>query len=214
LCIFCGIEYSYLFIRFKATTVKDSEKIIELAQKNNGMVTASSVSDAGLQRRALTECVLAGTLSKGARGVYFLANQLEDEFAIWQHTYPQGIFSGNTALYLLKKTDRIPYAICMTFPKGYNASAAKRNGLKCKIVVTDRYNLGAQDVVSPYGNKVRCYNIERTLCDIVSGNDIQTTNQAFKEYAQSRDKDIPLLMSYAKILHVEKPVRNYMEILL
>ena len=72
----------------------------------------------------------------------------------------------------------------------------------------------AQDVVSPYGNKVRCYNIERTLCDMVSGNDIQTTNQAFKEYAQSRDKDIPLLMSYAKILHVEKPVRNYMEILL
>lgn len=194
--------------------MKDCETIVKLARKNNGMITATDVSRAGLQRRALTECVLAGTLSKGARGVYFLADQLEDEFAIWQHTYPQGIFSGNTALYLLKKTDRIPYAMSMTFPKGYNASAAKRNGLKCKIVVADRYNLGVQEVVSPYGNKVRCYNIERTLCDIVSGNDIQTTNHAFKEYAQSKDNDIPLLMSYAKILHVEKPVRNYMEILL
>ena len=185
-----------------------------MAQKGNGMVTATDVSKAGLQRRALTECVLAGMLSKGARGVYFLPDQLEDEFAIWQHTYPQGVFSGNTALYLLKKTDRIPYVFSMTFPKGYNASAAKRNGLKCKIVVAERYNLGLQEVVSPYGNMVRCYNIERTLCDIVGGNDIQTTNQAFKEYAQSKDKDISLLMSYAKILHVEKLVRNYMEILL
>ena len=194
--------------------MKDCEKIIEMAKKGNGMVTATDVSKAGLQRRALAECVLAGTLSKGARGVYFLPDQFEDEFAIWQHTYPQGVFSGNTALYLLKKTDRIPYALCMTFPKGYNASAAKRNGLKCKIVVAERYNLGVQEVISPYGNRVRCYNIERTLCDIVGENDIQTTNQAFKEYVQSKDKDIPLLMSYAKILHVEKPVRNYMEILL
>ena len=194
--------------------MKDCEKIIKLAKKGNGMVTATDVSKAGLQRRALTECVLAGALNKGARGVYFLPDQLEDEFAIWQHIYPQGVFSGNTALYLLKKTDRIPYALCMTFPKGYNASAAKRNGLKCKIVVAERYDLGVREVITPYGNRVRCYNIERTLCDIVGRNDIQTTNQAFKEYAQSKDKDILLLMSYAKILHVEQPVRNYMEILL
>lgn len=194
--------------------MKDCEKVIEMAKKANGLITSTDVSKAGLQRRALTECVLAGTLSKGARGVYFLPDQFEDEFAIWQHTYPQGVFSGSTALYLLKKTDRIPYALCMTFPKGYNASAAKRNGLKCKIVVAERYDLGAREVASPYGNMVRCYNIERTLCDIVGGNDIQTTNQAFKEYVQSKDKDISLLMSYAKILHVEKPIRNYMEILL
>ena len=213
-CIFCYIKFTQMFKLVVRLAMKDCEKIIEMAQKANGMVTASDVSKAGLQRRALTECVLAGVLSKGARGVYFLPDQLEDEFAIWQHTYPQGVFSGNTALYLLKKTDRIPYALCMTFPKGYNASAAKRNGLHCKIVVPERYDLGMREVTTPYGNMVRCYNIERTLCDIVGGNDIQTTNQVFREYAQSKDKDISLLMRYAKILHVEKPVRNYMEILL
>ena len=195
-------------------SMNDFAKIIELASENNGMVTASSVSKAGLQRRALAECVKAGRLSKGARGVYFLPDKLEDEFAIWQHTYPQGIFSGSTALYLLKKTDRIPYSLYMTFPKGYNVSAAKQNGIKCKIVVAERYDLGAQDILSPYGNAVRCYNIERTLCDIVREDDIQSMNQAFKEYAQSDSKDIALLMHYAKVLHVEKRVRNYMEILL
>lgn len=194
--------------------MNDCAKIIEMASQNNGMVTASSVSKAGLQRRALTECVEAGKLSKGARGVYFLPNQLEDEFAIWQHTYPQGIFSGNTALYLLKKTDRIPYSFSMTFPKGYNVSAARQNGIKCKIVVPERYDLGLQEVLSPHGNAVRCYNIERTLCDIVREDDVQSMNQAFKEYARSDAKDIALLMRFAKILHVEERVRNYMEILL
>ena len=196
------------------TSMNDCAKIIEMAGENNGMVTASSVSKAGLQRRALAECVTAGRLSKGARGVYFLPGQLEDEFAIWQHTYSQGIFSGSTALYLLKKTDRIPYSLYMTFPKGYNVSAAKQNGIKCKIVVAERYDLGVQDVLSPYGNVVRCYNIERTLCDIVRGDDVQSMNHAFKEYARSDAKDIALLMHYARILHVEKRVRNYMEILL
>ena len=194
--------------------MNDCAKIIEMASQNNGMVTASSVSKAGLQRRALAECVEAGKLSKGARGVYFLSDQLEDEFAIWMHTYPQGIFSGSTALYLLKKTDRIPYTLCMTFPKGYNVSAAKQNGIKCRIVVAERYGLGVQDVLSPYGNAVRCYNIERTLCDIVREDDVQSMNQAFKEYARSDTKDIALLMRFAKILHVEERVRNYMEILL
>lgn len=194
--------------------MNDCAKIIEMASQNNGMVTASSVSKAGLQRRALAECVEAGKLSKGARGVYFLPNQLEDEFAIWQHTYPQGIFSGNTALYLLKKTDRIPYSFSMTFPKGYNVSAARQNGIKCKIVVPERYDLGLQEVLSPHGNAVRCYNIERTLCDIVREDDVQSMNQAFKEYARSDAKDIALLMRFAKILHVEERVRNYMEILL
>jgi predicted transcriptional regulator of viral defense system len=194
--------------------MNDCAKIIEMAGENNGMVTASSVSKAGLQRRALAECVTAGRLIKGARGVYFLSGPLEDEFAIWQHTYSQGIFSGSTALYLLKKTDRIPYSLYMTFPKGYNVSAAKQNGIKCKIVVAERYDLGVQDVLSPYGNVVRCYNIERTLCDIVRGDDVQSMNHAFKEYARSDAKDIALLMHYARILHVEKRVRNYMEILL
>lgn len=194
--------------------MNDSAKIIEMARQNNGMVTASSISKAGLQRRALAECVEAGKLSRGARGVYFLPDRLEDEFAIWQYTYPQGVFSGSTALYLLKKTDRIPYSIYMTFPKGYNVSAAKQNGIKCKIVVAERYDLGVQDVLSPYGNAVRCYNIERTLCDIVREDDIQSMNQAFKEYARSDTKDIALLLRYAKVLHVEKQVRNYMEILL
>ena len=213
-CIFCYIKFTQMFKLVVRLAMKDCEKIIEMAQKANGMVTASDVSKAGLQRRALTECVLAGILSKGARGVYFLPDQLEDEFAIWQHTYPQGVFSGNTALYLLKKTDRIPYSLYMTFPKGYNISAAKQNGIKCKIVVAERYDLGVQDVLSPYGNVVRCYNIERTLCDIVRGDDVQSMNHAFKEYARSDAKDIALLMHYARILHVEKRVRNYMEILL
>lgn len=194
--------------------MNDVEQIIKIAEMNNGTITSRDVSGRGLQRRALAECVAAGKLTKGSRGIYFLPNQLEDEFAIWQYTYPQGIFSGNTALYLHQKTERFPDTFCMTFPKGYNVTAAKSNGIRCKTVIEKNFELGLQNISSPYGNPVRCYNIERTLCDIVRTTDQQVTNQTFKDYAKSQTKNLALLMEYAKKLRVEKKVRRFLEVLL
>ncbi len=44
--------------------------------------------------------------------------------------------------------------------------------------------------------------------------DIQIISDAFKRYAKSKDKNIPLLSEYAKILRVEKKIRSYLEALL
>lgn len=191
-----------------------TDKILKIAKSNNGFVTSRDISRVGIQRRALTECVVQGKLIKGGRGIYFLTNQLGDEFLIWQYTYPQGIFSGNTALYLLQKTDLIPYSFEMTFPKGYNVTAAKLNRIKCKTVITDNFELGLMNVLTPFGNQVRCYNIERTLCDVARGGDQQVINQTFKAYVKSASRNVVMLMEYAKKLRVEKKIRQYLEVLL
>ena len=49
------------------------------------------------------------------------------------------------------------------------------------------------EVKSPFGNSVRVCDIERTLRDIVKGNnscDIRLVNQAMKAYAVSKEKAI------------------------
>ena len=72
-------------------------------------------------------------------------------------------------------------------------------------------------MVSPAGNMIRVYDLERTLCDIVRGNnryDIQIVLPAMRQYAESRDKDIHKLTEYAKKLRVLPIIHNYMEILL
>ena len=73
------------------------------------------------------------------------------------------------------------------------------------------------EVLTPGGNTVRAYSVERTLCDILrphSHVDIQVVTEAFKRYATRTDKNIPVLSEYAKTLKMEKKLRAYLEVLL
>ena len=70
---------------------------------------------------------------------------------------------------------------------------------------------------APGGNEVKVYSVERTLCDILrpqSNVDIQVVTEAFKRYAKRKEKNIPVLSEYAKLLKVEKRLRAYLEVLL
>ena len=124
-----------------------------------------------------------------------------------QRKYGRGIYSHDTALYLLGYSDRTPAKYTMTFPKGYNAPSLKQENLIIKRVVPENYEFGQIQIKSPSGNPIRVYDLERTLCDILrgSGSDIQIVSEAMKRYAASKDKNIHKLMKYADQLRV-KPV--------
>ena len=104
----------------------------------------------------------------------------------------------------------------MTFPKGYNSRSLKEENIIVKRAVPENYSLGVTELLSPCGNPLRVYDLERTLCDILrgSGSDIQIVSAAMKKYAVSKGKDIHKLMKYAEQLRVKPKVLRYMEILL
>ncbi|HKM21643.1 MAG TPA: abortive phage infection protein [Lachnospiraceae bacterium] len=193
------------------------EQILYIAKKFNGMITATQVTEAKIPRRCLTECVNKELLYKASRGVYVLPDVWEDEMFILQYKYPKGIFSYETALYLHGLTDRTPLSYTMTFPKGYNITAAKTNRVAAKIVNVENYELGLIEMQSPCKNKIRVYDVERTLCDIVKGNnacDIQIVNSAMKNYIRLKDKNINKLFEYATQIKVKSQIAHYMEVLL
>lgn len=97
-----------------------SDKIIQLAKENNGVVTAAILSDKGILRGNLKKLVDEGKLEKTARGVYILPEIWEDEFVNLQARFKKGIFSNETALFLWDLTDRTPNKYDMTFPHNYN----------------------------------------------------------------------------------------------
>ena len=193
------------------------EQILYIAKEFNGMITATQVTEAKIPRRCLTECVNKELLYKASRGVYVLPDVWEDEMFILQYKYPKGIFSYETALYLHGLTDRTPLSYTMTFPKGYNITAAKTNRVAAKIVNVENYELGLIEMQSPCKNKIRVYDAERTLCDIVKGNnacDIQIVNSAMKNYIRLKDKNINKLFEYATQIKVKSQIAHYMEVLL
>jgi len=193
------------------------EQILDIAKQFNGMITATQVTEAEIPRRCLTECVNKELLYKASRGVYVLPDIWEDEMFILQYKYPKGVFSYETALYLHGLTDRTPLSYTMTFPKGYNITAAKTNSVAAKIVNVENYMLGLIEMQSPCKNKIKVYDAERTLCDIVKGNnacDIQIVNSAMKNYVKLKDKNINKLFEYATQLKVKSQIAHYMEVLL
>jgi len=195
----------------------NSEKILEIVKKNNGIITTSEVTASGISRGSLKHLVDTGILERAARGVYQSADVWDDEMYHLQVRYKKGIFSGETALYLHDLTDRTPMRFQMTFPNSYNLTNVKSENIKCNRTIKKLYDMGVIEIITPGGNLVRAYNMERTLCDIIrkqSDVDIQIVAEAFKRYIKRNDKNIPLISEYAKKLRVEAKLRSYMEVLL
>ncbi len=161
--------------------------------------------------------VKSGELERVQRGVYCLADTWEDEFLSAQLRFPKGVFSDGTALFLHGFTDRTPFLLTMTFPRSYRATKAREAGIEVRTCADDVLDLGVCNVRTPYGNDVRAYDLERTLCDLVRGQrvvDVQVVNPAMKAYARKKGKSLSRLFEYARALGVEKKIRNYMEVLL
>ena len=197
--------------------MSDREKIKKmLKDSENGIITSAQVTEAGLHRNSLQQLVKDGEIYRFGRGLYVRRNSWEDDFFLLQKKYGRGIYSHDTALYLLGYSDRTPAKYTMTFPKGYNAPSLKQETIIIKRVVPENYEFGQIQIKSPAGNLIRTYDLERTLCDILRGNgsDIQIINDAMKRYAASGEKNIHKLMQYAERLRVRPKVLRYLEVLL
>lgn len=197
--------------------MSDREKIKKMLEASeNGIITSAQVTEAGLHRNALQQLVKDGEIYRFGRGLYVRSNSWEDDFYLLQKKYGRGIYSHDTALYLLGYSDRTPAKYTMTFPKGYNAPSLKQETIIIKRVVPENYEFGQIQIKSPAGNLIRTYDLERTLCDILRGNgsDIQIITDAMKRYAASGEKNIHKLMQYAERLRVSPKVLRYLEVLL
>ena len=86
-----------------------------------------------------------------------------------QLRFPKGTFSDGTALFLHGYTDRTPFQLTMTFPRSYRATKAREVGIEVRTCADGVLDLGRTSVKTSYGNEVRAYDLERTLCDVVCG---------------------------------------------
>lgn len=191
------------------------ELAISIAQNNNGIITSKIADENSIKRQVLVYLVDIGKLVKSDIGIYILPTAFDDEYFNIQSRFKRGVFSGLSALYLLHLTDIIPNQMYLTFPDGYNYTGASNEGICCYR--SKEYEVGIDEVPTMMNNKVKCYNPERTLCDILRKKkdlDIRIITDAFKNYSKSSNKNIPLLMEYASLFHLEKQIRNYLEVLL
>lgn len=191
--------------------------ILELVNKNNGYITSKDVKKAKINSSELTKLVRLNKLERISRGFYCLKNSFCDDYYKYQLKSKNCIFSHETALYFYDLSDRTPLYFDMTVPFGYNGSLRTDKGILLHYTKKELLELGLTFTKSPFGMKIRVYDIERTICDIIKNKnkmDIEIFTKALQRYSRSKEKDLNKLMRYAKKLNVDKKVREYMEVLL
>jgi len=193
------------------------EKIRKMLSDQNGVITTSDLAQFDIPRVYLSLLEQNGKIERVSRGVYKTPSAMQDEMFIFQSKYKSCIYSHETALFLHDLTDRTPLHYSITVPSGYHSSSL--NGSEYKIYYVNRklLDLGVVVAQSPQGNELRVTNLERTICDILRSRnqmDVQYVTNALKRYVTRKEKNINLLYSYAKAFHVQKIVRQYLEVLL
>ena len=192
-------------------------KIRGLLKEQNGVLSASDLSHLGIPRTYLAILEKNGEIERISRGIYTTAGKTADEMAVLQMRFRGAIFSHETALYLLDLMDRTPLFYSVTVPSGFNATTLKASGVKVYFVQRNLYPLGLIALKSPYGNNIKTFNMERTICDVVRSRnqiDIQFVNQALKRYVEKRGRNLNRLWDYAAQFRIQKIMREYIEVLL
>lgn len=193
------------------------EQIKNLILANDGMIQTSQVLDMGISKTVLYQYVKENNMEQISHGVYATKDAWKDAMYLLHLRCEQAVFSHETALYLHDLAEREPMEYEITVKTGYNPSKLRSDGIKVYTVKKELHGDGIIMLRTPFGHMVPVYNMERTVCDIVrnrNNTEIQTFQSALKQYAMQKDKDLRLLMKYATKFHVDKILRQYLEVLL
>lgn len=196
--------------------MKNEEKILKLAKDNNGYITTSMVEENGIKRQFLGRLVKKGKIERADRGIYNLPEEPEDIYFILQNKSEKLVFSHMTALRFHNLSDRIPHIIDITVTNEYRGSLQDNKDINLFRIKKEFIDLGMIYVKSPYGNLIKIYDLERSICDIIRNKkniELELFNKAIRGYYNKTNKDQIKLFDYAKKLGVEQEVLNTFEVL-
>lgn len=189
------------------------EKLID----DSGLLLTKNAIENKISKHNLYHYIQEHHYKQVAHGIYASPEAWEDEHYILSLRCPKAVFSHDEALYHHHLIDREPLKKTITIYTGYGTSRLAKDGIKVFTVKKEHLTLGKEYISTSLGHKIPMYNLERTLCDLIRSRswfEIQDYQAALKNYLKTQSKDLNRLMEYAKVFHVDKILRKYMEVML
>lgn len=193
------------------------EILREISNENNGLILTKTAIENGITRSNLSKLCKNGKIIRTVNGQYILPDDLTDELLSLQIRSKYIIFSHETALFLNGISERTPFEYTVTIPTSKTLSPSISNECKIYYIKDDLHELGKVQLVTPMGNKVWAYDMERTICDVIRSRSRiadETFISSLKYYAANPNKNLVNLSMYADKMGVLKKVRKYLEVLL
>ena len=185
-----------------------TSSIKQIMEENNGIVSSRLIEPLQISRQYLSKLESNNEIERVSRGIYQLPSVFEDSFYSFQSKYKKVIFSHMNALYFYGMTEEFPYNYTVTVPQSYHVDTVNE---KCNVfyVSDDMFELGICEVETPNGNKVRAYDVERSICDIIRSKnrmDLEQIKKAIRQYMKNPNKDMSKLSEYSKKMGINKQV--------
>ena len=188
------------------------EIVEELMKKNNGYITSKELDMFDIHRMYLSIMQEKGIIEKVSPGIYIDSNKIEDNYYVFSLSMPNVIFSHMTALYFHGLSIKAPNDVYdITVKRSYNSNHLRKHNVF--YVDNDIYELGLTEIETPMGNKVKTYDVERCICDIIRSKnrmDSEHVKHSVREYLKRKDKDLVKLSLYAEKLGVKEVVMGYL----
>ena len=197
--------------------MNEKKLLQQLSEQGGNIITTKAAEAAGISRAMLSKLCKAGTIQRIAQGQYMLVEDRPDELLSISLRTEHLVFSHETALFLHGISDRTPFVHSITTPANRVPSPSLRETCKVYYIKPELFELGRTKLTTPFGNQVPCYDLERTICDVIRSRNkmgTETFLAALRQYAASPKKDLNRLNSYAKKMSLTNVVRQYLEVLL
>ena len=199
--------------KLSATYPNEQTKILtsvikQIMKTNNGIISSRMIEPLEISRQYLSNLETNNEIEKVSRGIYISPDAFEDSYYSFQAKYKRIVFSHMNALYFYGMTEETPYNYTITVPQSYHVDSINE---KCNVfyVADDIFELGLCEIETPNGNKVRTYDLERSICDIIRSKnrmDLEQVKKSIKRYIKSKDKNMIKLSEYSKKMGINKQV--------
>lgn len=193
-----------------------AKQIKEQMKKKGGVITSRELRDFHIPTIYLTRMVEAGVIIRVDRGIYTFPDGDYDEYFFFQKRYQVPIFSYVSALHLHQYTDIIPEEMEITVYSGYNPHRIRKN-IRIHYVSKAIYQMGLTECETPFGNLVKVYDLERTICDLIkSRREIETElfSKTILQYVRDKSKDLNKLYEYSQKMKISNRVQDIIELVL
>lgn len=191
------------------------DRIRKMIEDNNGIITSSMVKAHSIPSIYLTRMVNQGELKRLHRGIYGTYDADPDEYYIIYLKNKRIIYSFSSALFLHGLTDRIPHPPEVTLPHDYNSSHIE-DGIVIHKVMKKYYGVGRIMKVTMFGHAVPCYDMERTICDLVRFRekiDAEVFKKALQLYKRHNERDYNTLRQYGRIFGISKKINELLDVI-
>lgn len=181
------------------TKINSIDKMWEIMKKNKGYITSSMVDEVGIHRMYLKMLLKKGIIRKVDKGIYLDVNVVNDKLYTYYLRNQHFIYSHFTSLYLHNIIGTIRGKYDLTITNEYHNPLLKPNNLY--FVDKSIYLLGKESIKTKCGNIVVCYNLERTMCDLIRS--IKRFNEhdvniMIKRYLKDPNCNLKRLYEYAE----------------